>query len=156
MIGLLLFFGLVFFDLITKALVDCYSLHVTIIPGVFRLSISYNRGMAFSMLADKEWAQAFFLILTAVALVVMLVLYLKVLKGKTFPRIALIFVMAGAVGNFIDRLAYGYVRDFLDIPFFANCNFADAFITAGVIMLFIYLLFLSEEALFPVRKKKDE
>lgn len=157
MIGVLIFFGLVFFDLITKALADWSQVNTVIIPGVLHLDISYNRGMAFSFLADQPWARTFFLILTTIACIIFVILYFRLAKEKKLARLALVFITAGAVGNFVDRLGYGYVRDFLDIPFFANCNFADAFITAGAIMMLIYLLFVSEDALIPLRKrKKDE
>ena len=73
-------------------------------------------------------------------------------KDSIWLNCSIITIMAGAVGNFIDRIVFQEVRDFLYVEFFANCNVADTAITVGAIMFVIYLLFLDKEALF---KKKQ-
>ena len=91
------------------------------------------------------------------------VLYFKSDKRRTFMRLALVFVVAGGVGNLIDRVYYRVwdpetlygVRDMVDLSRFgfAVCNFADFFITGGAVMLVLALLFFDKDAVFPIGKK---
>ena len=60
----------------------------------------------------------------------------KLPKTKRVAKLSFSFLLAGALGNMVDRIAFNYVRDFVDFPWFANCNFADFFITAGFHTLF--------------------
>ena len=151
-----LVFGLIAIDLFTKALADAYLVDVKLIPGLLELRMCYNTGSAFSFLAGKEWAQTFFLILTVVVSAVLLIVFFLIPSDKTLPRLAIAFLLGGAAGNFIDRLFLQHVRDFVDFPFFAVCNFADFFITAGCVMLFVHLLFTDEDALFRLGKDKHD
>ena len=65
-------------------------------------------------------------------------------KGKFFYVCAAL-IIGGGIGNLIDRIFFGYVIDYLSLSFFPPvCNFADYCITAGTIMLVIYLLFFSD------------
>ncbi|MBQ9370386.1 MAG: signal peptidase II, partial [Clostridia bacterium] len=69
-------------------------------------------------------------------------------KGGVFLHVALSFILAGGIGNLVDRIALGYVRDFIEYTFiytlfgknFAICNFADVVLTIGVILLILYLI----------------
>ena len=154
MLYVLIFLALVLADQLTKAYVDAtiaVGQRITVWDGVFSIANSHNSGAAFSMLAGDDWAQAFFIVVTiaAIALALGYVVFSKADSKWLLTSITLI--LAGAIGNFIDRLAFKSVRDFLWIEFFANCNVADVAITVGAIMLFIYLLFLSEDALFMKR-----
>ena len=75
-------------------------------------------------------------------------------KGKWLnTSIALMF--SGTIGNFIDRLAFGYVRDFINVHFFANFNIADSCLCVGAFMLIFYVLFLDEDPIFKIGKKKQ-
>lgn len=151
-----LMFGLVAIDLLTKALADAYSVKMKLIPGFLELRMCYNTGSAFSFLAGKEWAQTFFIVLTCVVCAVLLVVYFLISPKKKLARLAIAFLVGGAAGNFVDRVALHHVRDFVDFPFFAVCNFADFFITAGCVLLFVHLLFADEDALFRSGKEKNE
>ena len=73
-------------------------------------------------------------------------------------RICLATVEAGAVGNIIDRLCLGYVRDFLDVrPIgFGICNIADFYIVFGVIVIAFIILFIGKNAVFPLKKSWRE
>ena len=87
-------------------------------------------------------------------------------KRRSFMRFALVCVVAGGVGNLIDRVYYQVwdpttlygVRDMVDLSRFgfAVCNFADFFISAGAVMLVLSMLFLDSIALFPATKKYKE
>ncbi|MDR2164049.1 MAG: signal peptidase II [Zoogloeaceae bacterium] len=111
------------------------------LSGFFNLTLLYNPGAAFSFLADAGgWQKGVFTFLgfgVSVWIAIMLCRH----PEKTLQNHALALVMGGAIGNVIDRIAYGAVVDFLDFhvsgwhwPAF---NIADAGITAGAILLFI-------------------
>lgn len=159
-----LFIALVFVDQITKiAFKNLYFAtggKTVVIEGFFYFTFTENSGSAFSFLADAWWGQIFFKILTVIALVVFTWLLVRaVKKDKKFLAFGLVIIIGGTVGNFIDRLAFDKVRDFIGFTFgnynFAIFNLADVFLTVGVIMLLVYYLFLDEEAVFK-KKNKDE
>lgn len=170
--GLLLFLILVVVDQITKVIADVYfSMEGTydkfiLIPGMLEWEMSYNRGIAFGALANAAPAvKLTIVILTAVLMAVLAFVYFKMDKNRTLFRLALIFIIAGGIGNFIDRIAYGVwdpafanggyrdgVRDMLHVILlidFGYCNFADFFIVAGVIMMILAMLFFDTHAVYP-------
>lgn len=148
-ISFLLVVGL---DQLTKALTDGAET-VEIIKDVFYLKSTYNTGAAFSMLGDVEWAQTFFIILTVVAVAGATVFLFLNKKKSLWLNLSVVLIIAGAIGNFIDRIILGYVRDFIYFTFFANFNVADSAITVGAIMLIFYFFFLDKDAIFSSRKK---
>jgi signal peptidase II len=108
------------------------------ITSYFNLVMVYNKGAAFSFLSDQPgWQRYFF---TAVSVIASLFI-LWMLKRNPTQRLfclALALILGGAVGNLIDRIAYGHVIDFLDFhvggwhwPAF---NVADSAITVGAIL----------------------
>lgn len=112
------------------------------IPGVFELRYCENRGVAFSMLEGMRWL---FIPLTLLVSVLMLVMLFRspLRKYRTFNT-AVILILAGGIGNLIDRVLYGYVIDFLyfkliNFPIF---NFADCCVVVGAFLLFFFLLFM--------------
>ena len=144
---MLLFFllsvALVAADQITKALAVAYLKPVTTVPliqDVLHLTYRENTGAAFSILNGFRWG---FVILAVV--VCGIVVYINVsrrIDSKLFYS-ASILVVAGAVGNVIDRIATGAVVDFIDFRLinFPIFNFADICLTVGVALLFVYFLF---------------
>lgn len=130
-----------------------------IIPGFFDFKYVQNTGSAFSLLADKSWGQLFFKIITPIALLVMCVFYYFNRKGGAFFKYGMAFIIGGTIGNFIDRIAYSFVVDFLSFTFgtykFAVFNIADSFLCVGIVMIFIHLLFLDKDALFRKKKKNS-
>ena len=118
--------------------------HLEIIKDFFYLTYLENRGAAFSMLQNFR---PLFLIMTPVAVGVMIYFFKRQKHG--LARIALSLLIAGALGNFIDRLLRGFVVDFFHFyPFgydFAVFNVADIFVTVGVALLVIYILFIYKE-----------
>lgn len=144
-------------DQVSKIITDAYKLNVPVIEGIFNIKIAYNRGASFSFLSNQEWAQTFFIILTSVVLVAgLLFVIIQKPKGKWInSTIALLF--SGTIGNFIDRIAFGYVRDFIDFSsFFANFNIADSCLCIGAGMLIFYVLFLEQDAVFKFKKNKNK
>ena len=129
-----------------------------IIANFFVLTCTFNTGAAWGFLSDKSWGQVFFKILTVVALFAFAIYYLYAAKKKkTWLKYALIFVIGGTIGNFIDRVLMSGVVDFLSFNFwgyaFPVFNIADSFLTVGVIMLIIYYLFIDENAIFKKNQK---
>lgn len=130
-----------------------------LIPGVLELDYLENPGAAFGILSGQQW---FFYIITIVMLLVILAVYFKMPAQKKYLslRIILVFIVAGAVGNFIDRVAFQYVRDFIYFSLidFPKFNVADSYITVGCILLFIMVIFVykDEDFAFLSRKKKQE
>lgn len=96
----------------------------------FFLSTSSNTGAAFGMLHD----QTPLLIIVSLAALVYLVYHL--FKYKTYvPQ--LVLVISGVIGNLIDRLFFGYIRDFIDLGFWPSFNIADSMIFAGILWLIL-------------------
>lgn len=112
---------------------------VPFIPYVLDLAYVQNTGAAFSILSRHTW------LLTLTSLAVVLVMCRLITKGffrNALGRWAAVLVLAGGVGNLIDRAVFGAVTDmfmttFIDFPVF---NVADCCITVGVPLLFLYIL----------------
>lgn len=124
-----------------------------VIKDFFYFSYTVNTGAAWSFLSGVPWAQTFFKILTAFALVIFVLLYIYSLKkGYKWLKVGLIFIISGTIGNFIDRLCIDGVIDFIGFTFgkynFPVFNLADAFLVVGVIMLIIQFLFFDKNAVF--------
>ena len=158
MVYLIIFFLILTTDQLSKLLVDAYvgDGKITVWEHVFSIVNTRNSGAAFSMLGKEDWAQIFFIAITVVAVVFALVYLIFSKKTSKWLNVTITLILAGAIGNFIDRLAFKEVRDFLFIEFFANCNVADVAITVGAIMLFVYFLFVSDDPLFGSKKKKEK
>ena len=143
-------------DLVLKVCAEKYGWQFTVIPGLIEVvRVQHNSGAAFSFLADKPWAQTFFIVLTFIMLALMIAAFLLIPKRFVVLKVAIIMVAAGAVGNLVDRLAFAYVRDFVNVWMFGSmacCNFADFWIVFGVIVAVIDLLFLNEWSVFPLTK----
>lgn len=168
--GILLFAVLIFIDQITKAAAAAYlkpSDSIPIVEGWLEIRIVYNRGISYGLGDDASPAIKIAVIAaTGVMMLVIAVLYFKVKKDRKLMRTAFVFIVAGGVGNLIDRIYYKVwepatagsmgVRDMVDVSRFgfAVCNFADFFITAGAIMLVLSFLFFDKDALLPVGKYK--
>ena len=119
--------------------------HVTLIPGVLELTNIHNNGAAFSILQHApHWI---FVIFTLVfAAIAVFCLRRNVVHGKV-GRWSVVLVLAGAVGNCIDRILSGYVVDMFDLTLFSYpvFNFADCCVVVGAILGAVYYLFLYDK-----------
>ena len=118
-----------------------------LIPDVFNLTYVQNQGASFGMLQGFQW---FFIVITVIVIGVatwLMIRYRK--KHSRFLKVAIALAYAGALGNLIDRVLYGYVRDFFDFRMFDFWkwifNVADACLVVGSIMLGIYILFIHKD-----------
>ncbi len=138
-------FVLVAVDQVSKRLVESYlpfQEPVGVIP-FFSLFRTYNTGIAFSML---QWAGNLGLVAIAIVVIgLMFYLWTRVRADQQLAHIGFSLVIAGALGNLIDRLTQGHVIDFFlfhtDTWAFAVFNVADAFITLGAIAIIVDELF---------------
>lgn len=133
------------------------------IKGVLTFRYSENRGAAFGIFENSRLFLSLFVGIVVLGLIAYLIYHIIKKKykekGGVFLHIALSFIIAGGIGNLVDRIALGYVRDFIEYSFiytlfkkdFAICNLADVFLTVGVIMVVIYLIYL---LVVESRKKK--
>lgn len=150
-------------DLLTKYLLVPVMMQaggsVPVIGSWFHLTYVENTGASFGIFQNSV---PFFIAVTAVVLVVGIVFMIKTRKTQSvFLKVSLSLVIGGAIGNFYDRVVFGYVRDFLDfrLPFWHWVfNIADACLVIGSIMLGVYVLFIHKEkdgkTLFARREKK--
>lgn len=121
----LLFFGIsllvVIADQATKFL----------IPGAVQ-----NTGAAFGLFQDSSM----FLIGFAIAVIVVILCFYKQIPKKYSILTYVSLIFGGTIGNLIDRIAFGFVRDFIDLRVWPAFNIADAAVTIGVIGLIVYLI----------------
>ena len=149
--------ALIALDQITKIMIlKHFSEQETfsIVPNFFNLTLVYNKGAAFGALSNipENIRAPFFFLIPLLAFIILGWMFVKGQDQSKLMKIALTSVMAGALGNFLDRLQYNKVVDFLDfyIPnceinfhsFYTNChwpafNVADSCITVGIVGLFI-------------------
>lgn len=126
---------------------------IPVIPNFFNLTYVRNPGAAFGFLAETHpsFREMFFLIMPPIALVIILAI-LKGVEDSDLPQIiALSSIFGGAVGNYIDRVRFRYVIDFLDFHFYNKYswpafNIADMAIVGGVILLLVLMLLDHKES----------
>ena len=141
-------------DQVTKHLIIsnlAYGQSVEVLPGIVDFTYIHNTGAAFGMLQGKSW-----ILLSVSALIILLCLAL--LLKKTFKSKLLFWavslVMAGGIGNMIDRIFRGgNVVDFIELKFvnFAVFNFADCCVTVGAVLIVIDFI---RELIVDARAKK--
>jgi signal peptidase II len=136
-------------DQLTKTLLGDYlPLHASkvIIPGFLDLVHVRNTGAAFSLLAGAQTGlrQYFFVAVTVLALVVMIYLLGRTPRHEVWTRRGLVLILAGALGNLVDRLRYGEVIDFLYFHLgnfhWPAFNVADSAITVGAGIMLVLLV----------------
>lgn len=149
--------ALVAADLLTKFFEEAYGWEFVVIPKFIEVESGVrNSGAAFSFLANNSWGQAFLITLTVVMLAVLVAVFLFLPKRFAVMKTAVAMVVAGALGNLVDRIMLREVRDFVWMNLFgkfACCNFADFWIVLGAVLAAVDLLFLNDYAVFPLTKK---
>lgn len=138
---LVAFLVIVIGDQVTKIIVD-HTLSLggsyAIIDNFFYFTYAHNTGAAWGMLAGKI---SLFLIVSVVAAIGIIYYFMKSESYQKLTRFGLVLVFGGLIGNLIDRLAFGYVRDFIDFIIFGYnfpiFNVADMAITIGMALVIL-------------------
>ncbi|WP_105144816.1 signal peptidase II [Streptococcus suis] len=109
------------------------------LPGFMSLAYLRNYGAAWSILQNQQW---FFTIVTIAAVTGLIWYYIKQIQGNIWTLFSLSLMIAGALGNFIDRIRLGYVVDMFHLDFisFPVFNVADICLSVGVGILFICIM----------------
>ena len=121
-------------DRLTKSwAVESLYLKSVRVLAFFHLTYAENTGVSFGLFRDKN---LFFLVFSAALVAVLLFLRRRIQAHGRAAALGLALVLGGALGNLYDRIAYGFVVDFLDLSFFpAVFNVADSAITVGALLL---------------------
>ncbi|MCX7661597.1 MAG: signal peptidase II, partial [Candidatus Omnitrophica bacterium] len=109
---------------------------IPIIKNIFHITLVYNTGTAFGLFKDHN---LIFIILSLLAIFLIIRHFKDISSDKSF-KVALILIVAGAIGNLIDRISLGYVVDFLDLRIWPVFNLADTSITAGILIVIYNML----------------
>ena len=138
-------------DLVSKAaafdiLEDTPGGSIEVAPGIFSITLARNYGASFGIFSGKTTLLSVF---TGIGIAAVLALLIFRPKTPKIFRYSLLCIFAGGLGNLIDRLALGYVRDFIDYTFlgtffgidFAIGNIADIFVMIALGMLIVYMIF---------------
>ena len=129
-------------DAVQRSLADGSS--IDLLPFL-QLVLVYNRGAAFGFLGEASgWQLPFF---AAVGVIVSSVIVIRLVRAAATQKwfeVALVLILAGAIGNLIDRIRVGYVIDFIELYYgawrFPAFNVADMAIFLGAVMLVLELL----------------
>lgn len=138
-------------DLVSKAaafdiLEDVPGGSVAVAEGIFSLTMTRNYGASFGVFSGKTTLLS---AMTGIGIALVLVVLIVRPKAPKILRYSLIMIFAGGLGNLVDRIAFGYVRDFIDYTFletffgidFAIGNIADIFVMIAMGMLIVYMIF---------------
>ncbi len=141
---------LLFADQVTKSMIArniFLNSSEEIIPGFFRLVHIRNKGAIFGFFSQSGNRNVYLLLTFASLIALGLVVYyfFKTPPDEKFLKISLSLILAGALGNFVDRVFKGYVIDFLDVSIkgwhWPSFNMADSCISTGAVLLIFIFLF---------------
>lgn len=140
-IGLIIVVGIVL-DLVSKHFFASYfeytSESIVVIPNFFEFTFLKNTGAAYGMFGDSTLGLT---IVSIVFIIAFVVFDIFNHKNDLLYAFGIGLIISGAIGNLVDRIFLGYVRDFVSIKLFSFVfNLADLFITAGVICFLIYMI----------------
>jgi signal peptidase II len=152
-------------DLATKYIVDKNMMlyqTIQVIPNFFNIVYVKNMGAAFSFLNNSPaWFRKPFFFIIPLAVVGLVTSLLVKYKTEALKFVAFSLVIGGALGNFINRLVYGYVIDFLDFKItttyhWPSFNIADIAITVAVAVLFVDMIKIENKKRAEKRKKSKK
>lgn len=162
----LFFAALLAVDLISKAtafsFLEDHGGHYVLYEGIYELVEVHNDGASFGIFGGETTALIVFTALAMTALT--LVLIVRPHTPRIF-RSGVIAIVAGGVGNLVDRIAFGYVRDFIDYTFlktffginnFGVGNIADIFVLVGLLCIMVYVFFGYKEGDFAKRPRPSD
>ena len=101
---------------------------IHIIDSILSFELVFNYGAAYGIFQH----QRVFLLTVAISFIIGLIIFSSYFIKSIYSKFGVVFMLAGAFGNMIDRLLLGYVIDFIDIKIFPVFNFADIFINISL------------------------
>ncbi|MDA8428715.1 MAG: signal peptidase II [Geobacteraceae bacterium] len=117
---------------------------IPVVANFFNITYVRNPGAAFSFLSNASWRLPFFIGISLVASIAILVAFHKLRNDQRLAQISLAMIFSGAIGNLIDRVRMGEVIDFLDVHWYRHhwpaFNVADSLICVGVFLLALDML----------------
>lgn len=125
---------LIIIDQITKYFATKLVNTKVIIKGLLNFTYVENRGAVFGIMQGSNYIMAILSAIICASLIIYLVRIIK--EGKT-PSVGFYMVIAGGIGNVIDRIFRGYVIDFIDTPFIATFNVADMLVVIGACFIIL-------------------
>lgn len=141
--------------------IDLNTGEQALIPGFIKLVNIHNSGAAFGLLGGGGWRWVFVVVALVFAVVVVYALKRDLIHGK-LGRWAAVGVLAGSIGNCIDRVAYGYVVDMFKFEFLGDSrlnaifNVADVFISCCGVLFCLYIIFGGEDSLATAGEEDGE
>ena len=142
LLPILVVLGAVVLDQLSKYLVLRWLAPIGTYPlwqGVLHFTYVENRGAAFGMLANHRWV---FLAASTAAILAIGVYLFRARPSSVLERLSLAMIAGGGIGNMIDRVARGYVVDFIDVACirFYVFNIADSFVCVGCALMILHLI----------------
>ncbi|MGB9677477.1 MAG: signal peptidase II [Candidatus Ratteibacteria bacterium] len=131
-----------FFDQITKFFIVKLlknfdgNLNIT---SFFSFTFVKNQGIVFGLFSNEK-TRILIIVLSFIAIFFIFFMILKLKKTNKYHQFSLGLIVGGTIGNLLDRIRLGYVIDFINFHFWPVFNFADTFISIGVILFFIKYL----------------
>ena len=118
---------------------------IPILGKYFAITSHRNSGAAWGMLQGQ---MIFFYIITVVVLAILVYVYIREAKGNLLLQSAIVMLIAGSLGNFIDRILFQEVVDFVDVLLifydFPIFNVADSALTVGVVLMIVEFFFMGK------------
>lgn len=155
------------FDQLTKMIFqhldESGRLPVTLIHGILSINFALNTGAAWGSFAGNS---VMFFVLTIIALPMFVFIMVWRINNGMIGSVGFALIISGAIGNAIDRAFFGdafyngAVRDFLETKFLGNinfiCNLADIWLTVGVVLVLVGMLFTDTDAFFKKQEKLED
>ena len=155
MINFLYLILFVISDRLTKYLAVKYLMPISsakVLDGIFNLTYVENRGVAFGLFQNMHYIIVPLNILIVAFCVFLMIKAIK--RNKKLFAFSINLIVAGAIGNIIDKICYGYVVDFLEFAFidFPVFNLADILVCTGAFLTAIIILFTKDGDIFDNKK----
>ena len=125
-------FFLIIIDQITKYFAHIYKPSFDIIEDLFKLQYIENTGTIFGLLENSNYL---FMMLATVLCIVIIIYIKKNVEKNSLKEKAFMLILAGGIGNLIDRIIRGFVVDFISLKWIGIFNFSDMYVVFGVIVI---------------------
>ena len=135
--------GIIALDLVLKFVLE--GVNTTIIEGVLSFVSVHNEGASWGIFSGARWAFVALAVAFLIGMILFDIFYKKKFNANGWYRVGFACVFGGIIGNLFDRIAFGYVRDFISLDFinFPVFNIADIVLTIGCICIVVFIVFFA-------------